>query len=851
MADPIKAPITYPVIAGGKIVTGGSVVFGAANVKPDPENPATLKSIWLDNALTQQAQNPQGLDSNGVFDQSSNGLLYGEVADTYSVVVFDANGSELSYIPVYDLSDANAAITAQEAATEAQTAEAGAISAKNITETLYSDFLIRYFGAYAADPATNDEGNPPEEGSLYWNSTIKAFRVYNQGSWVAAKDLAVVVPTILPRLVGDGTTTDYNLGFSSADTDSFLVYIDGSYQKPVDNFTVDFNTGVLSFVAAPPNGSSIDITYFDPSTIANLNNSLVTATGTTTPRTLADRFGGTVTPIDFGAVGDGLADDTEAVEACLNIGLPVDWLGKNYKITRGVIVDGVNVRWYGKGANVRLESAAEIHRAILVDNLPTGINFIEDLEIDGDNSAFVGIRVKSYLVGGNKELLLDNITVSNIYRSSTSFTEGNGIFIDGAYDLVSLDNIKVNNVKMAQGAGVSGVQGITGISIRANGNGRPSLVSTNNISIDGVFSEDLDYFADQDGLLVWTDRNNSPTSQQETTLQASKTFFKNCLGRSIKCQVESANINGTRIVRTYGHTTPGVGVDIDLQVGGGRVSGVSCLYSGWAPKKVVLINSTDELSKALPNGHVDGVEVAMSNTISIESVVQTGLRGNPEASYRVSNINVQGGSLDYVMRVPLSDNAVIHASLSGATAAPNLSFVGGTNGAGSGYVNISDVHNIGNSLVPAYSRTSTNVNLVANVISGTRLLSDRFLEEDKVGDILRVTSIAPKDSGQTSGLLKPVSFELANDETYKFPDAFRNANSGVLIVSIGSNRNGQGFYACDSSRVIELSNSAPDITVGLDAEPASGNFRLWSSVDGPYMSNRSGTTRTITCLMFG
>jgi len=288
MADPIKAPITYPVIAGGKIVAGGSVVFGAANVKPDPENPATLKSIWLDNALTQQAQNPQGLDSNGVFDQSSTGLLYGEVADTYSVVVFDANGSELSYIPVYDLSDANAAITAQEAATEAQTAEAGAISARNLVESLYSDFLIRYFGTYASDPSTNDEGNPPEEGSLYWNSTIKAFRVYSQGSWVAAKDLAVVVPTVLPRLTGDGATTDYNLGFSSADTDSFLVYIDGVYQKPVDNFTVDFNTGDISFVTAPPNGSNIDITYFDPSTIANLNNSLVTATGTTTPRTLAD-----------------------------------------------------------------------------------------------------------------------------------------------------------------------------------------------------------------------------------------------------------------------------------------------------------------------------------------------------------------------------------------------------------------------------------------------------------------------------------------------------------------------------------------------------------------------------------
>lgn len=58
----------------------------------------------------------------------------------------------------------------------------------------------------------------------------------------------------------------------------------------------------------------------------SLNNLEVTATGTTTPRALADRFGDAVTPYDFGAEVNAATDQQAALQNMLSSGAPVIFL---------------------------------------------------------------------------------------------------------------------------------------------------------------------------------------------------------------------------------------------------------------------------------------------------------------------------------------------------------------------------------------------------------------------------------------------------------------------------------------------------------------------------------------------
>jgi hypothetical protein len=89
----------------------------------------------------------------------------------------------------------------------------------------------------------------------------------------------------------------------------------------------------------------------------NTSATTVTATGTTTSRTLANRFADILNVKDFGAVGDGTTDDTAAIQAAITSaqtsgGRIVFLPNGSYKITSELLISNSGVYLQGEGAGV-------------------------------------------------------------------------------------------------------------------------------------------------------------------------------------------------------------------------------------------------------------------------------------------------------------------------------------------------------------------------------------------------------------------------------------------------------------------------------------------------------------------
>lgn len=86
----------------------------------------------------------------------------------------------------------NSATTATNAKNDAEDARDAAIVAKNQAEAIYDNFDDRYLGAKATPPTMDNDGNPLQNGAMYFNATNSLLYVYdsNLTQWIN--------PTVIP-----------------------------------------------------------------------------------------------------------------------------------------------------------------------------------------------------------------------------------------------------------------------------------------------------------------------------------------------------------------------------------------------------------------------------------------------------------------------------------------------------------------------------------------------------------------------------------------------------------------------------------------------------------------------------
>ena len=174
---------------------------------------------------------------------------------------------------------------AETAETNAEAAQTAAEAAQAAAELALDNFTDTYLGAFASDPAVDNDGNALTTGDLYFNTTSNELKVYNGSAWQVAAVSTAGLLTSANNLsdVASASTALSNLGG--------LPLAGGSVTGDInfgDNNKASFSSGKLQIYHDGAN-AYIDETYASGTFLIRGNNiSLQKYTGETMIQCVSD-----------------------------------------------------------------------------------------------------------------------------------------------------------------------------------------------------------------------------------------------------------------------------------------------------------------------------------------------------------------------------------------------------------------------------------------------------------------------------------------------------------------------------------------------------------------------------------
>jgi len=115
------------------------------------------------------------------------------------------------------------------------------------------DSLNTYLGSSPTDPTVRTNGDPLQNGDMYFNTTVFVLKTYQDGEWITVTSTGT---TVVDNFVGDGVTTDFGLSTLPGTEETTEVYINGVYQHK-NSYSI--SGAVIVFSEAPEVDHEIEV----------------------------------------------------------------------------------------------------------------------------------------------------------------------------------------------------------------------------------------------------------------------------------------------------------------------------------------------------------------------------------------------------------------------------------------------------------------------------------------------------------------------------------------------------------------------------------------------------------------
>ena len=302
------------------------------------------------------------------------------------------------------------------------------------------------------------------------------------------------------QFTGDGSTTAFTLSAApDASGNGLQIYIDGVYQEST---TYSVSGSTLTFTEAPPLNSGIEVVKLQAEELGSTTANLITYTPAGTgavDTTVQAKLRETVSVKDFGAVGDGVTDDTAALQAAFNAadGKKLMFSAGTFLVSRGssayVLEAPTDIEIEGIESKTTIKLSAAASDCHMIGRATTSTFFsMKGMILDGNKSVVSAVNTNGLYFPEATNLKSEYNAYLN-FKDLGSAVGGKGIYVNKSSGFVGwvqvnrdyYDNLDQNAVQTYNATQIT-IENSVGSGFLTSfydGNGLPSIDGRTKVSV--------------------------------------------------------------------------------------------------------------------------------------------------------------------------------------------------------------------------------------------------------------------------------------------------------------------------------------------------------------------------------